>query len=322
MKSEIARLRRGSTGTAQGVISRETLGEVAIALPPPAEQRRIIAKLEILTARLASARAELTRIPVLVKKMKSEALKICFEDSGHPQSDLGSLLRGIESGKNMRCEERPPREDELGVVKVSAVTWGRFDPCESKTLPPDYTPPEKARIRTGDLLISRANTLELVGAVVLVDHEPKGLFLSDKILRLVLDEDSKKWILWYLRSPYGRKQIQDLATGNQFSMRNISQDALRRIRLPFPSAEIRRRLIDKVEAIFSSADRLEAESTRGHTLLDRLESAILAKAFKGELVPQDPNDEPSSVLLERILAQRSSAPKAEHKPKSRRRITA
>jgi type I restriction enzyme S subunit len=311
---------RGSAG--QVNISLSQRRNFELSLPPAAEQRRIVEKLDLLTARLARARAELDRIPVLVKKMKYQALKACFENSAPPQSELGSLLRGIESGKNMRCEERPPREDELGVVKVSAVTWGRFDPRQSKTLPPDYTPPEKARIRTGDLLISRANTLELVGAVVLVDHEPKGLFLSDKILRLVLDEDSKKWVLWYLRSPFGRKQIQNLATGNQLSMRNISQDVLRRIRLPFPSTEIRRHLIDKVEAIFSRADRLDAESTRCRALLDRLESAILAKAFKGELVPQDLNDKPASVLLDLIRAQRISTREAKPMPKSGRRITA
>jgi type I restriction enzyme S subunit len=101
-------------------------------------------------------------------------------------------------------------------------------------------------------------------------------------------------------------------------MRNISQDALRRIRLSFPSAEIRRRLIEKVESIFARADRLEAEATRARLLLDRLDAAILAKAFRGELVPQDPNDEPAGVLLKRIHAQRAAAPQ----PKRGRRAMA
>jgi type I restriction enzyme S subunit len=105
-------------------------------------------------------------------------------------------------------------------------------------------------------------------------------------------------------------------------MRNIGQDALRRIRLPFPSTEIRRHLVDKVEAAFSRADRLEADATRGRALLDRLESAILAKAFKGELMPQHPNDEPASVLLDRIRAERTSPTKAKQKPRRDRRITA
>jgi type I restriction enzyme, S subunit len=71
-----------------------------------------------------------------------------------------------------------------------------------------------------------------------------------------------------------------------------------------------------LNSAFARVDRLEAETARARALLDRLESAILAKAFRGELVPQDPNDEPASVLLERIRAQRSAvAPTA--RPKRR-----
>jgi len=300
----------GATGTGQPNFNGTKLANLSLPLPPLAEQRRIVAKLDALFARLARARAELDRVPALKRQLKRQALAACFENADWDQKDLGSLLHGIEAGKNMRCDERPPREGELGVVKVSAVTWGQFDPTESKTLPSDYSPPEKARIRSGDLLISRANTLELVGAVALVDEGPKGLYLSDKILRLVLDQDAKKWVLWFLRSPLGRRQIESLATGNQLSMRNISQDALRRIRLPFPPSEVRHELIQKLEASFARADRFEAKATRARALLERLDAAILTKAFRGELVPQDPTDEPASVLLERIRAQRAPAAKS------------
>lgn len=311
-----------SDGTMYPAIADRDVFEGAIALPPAAEQRRIVAKLGALTARLSRARGELDRVPIRVRQIERQVLTECFASTGRGETNLGDLLRGIEAGKNMRCEERPPHEGELGIVKVSAVTWGSFDSKQSKTLPPDYKPPEKARIRSGDLLISRANTLELVGAVVLVDKEPDGLFLSDKILRLVIDDDMKKWVLWYLRSSFGREQIERLATGNQLSMRNISQDALRRIRLPFPSAETRRRAIEQVESTFARAGRLEVEADRARALLGRLEAAILDKAFKGELVPQDASDEPASVLLDRIRVQRASESKSKHKPTGARHISA
>jgi type I restriction enzyme S subunit len=73
-----------------------------------------------------------------------------------------------------------------------------------------------------------------------------------------------------------------------------------------------------VDTAFARADRLEAEAARARALLDRLEGAILARAFRGELVPQDPNDEPADVLLERILTRRAAAPK----PKRRRKTEA
>jgi type I restriction enzyme S subunit len=202
---------------------------------------------------------------------------------GWAETTLGALLHEIEAGKNMRCEERPPREGELGVVKVSAVTWGRFDATQSKTLPPDYNPPAKARIRAGDLLISRANTLELVGAVVLVDREPEGLFLSDKILRLVVDEEAKKWVLLCLRSSFGRKQIEELATGNQFSMRNISQDALRRIRVPLPPPAEQRRIVAKLDVLMARIARARAELDRSPQLISRFRLSTLRAGVLGKL---------------------------------------
>lgn len=297
----------GGVGLAH--VTKGKFESTSIPLPPAAEQRRIVAKLDALTAHITRARAELDRVPVLASHFRKTALTACFGHC-HESANLGDLLRAIEAGKNLRCEERPPRNGERGVVKVSAVTWGRFDAEKSKTLPSEYEVPEKARIRRGDLLISRANTLELVGAVVVVEDQPADLFLSDKILRLVVAESDKRWIMWFLRSPEGRRQIESLATGNQLSMRNISQDALRRIELPYPDVAKRNALIEKLQSTFARADRLEAEALRARKLLDRLEAAILAKAFRGELVHQDPNDEPASVLLERIRASRAAAPKA------------
>lgn len=302
-------IRRFGEGSTHTTIYFPAVKAFHIDLPPLAEQRRMVAKLDALTARLARARAELDRVPVLAKRLRSTALRDCFADQGETVL-LGDLLTGIEAGKNLRCEERPPREDEQGVVKVSAVTWGRFDPRQSKTLPSDYRPPEVARIRAGDLLISRANTLELVGAVALVEEEPRNLYLSDKILRLVLPRGDKRWVMWFLRSPAGRQELEGRATGNQLSMRNISQGALRAIPIPYPLASVREARIQALEAAFARADRLEAEAARARALLDRLEAAILARAFRGELVPQDPADEPAGVLLDRIRAARAAAPKA------------
>ena len=101
-------------------------------------------------------------------------------------------------------------------------------------------------------------------------------------------------------------------------MRNISQSALLNIKIPLPPAEVRAAIVGRIEASFSKLDRLAAEARAAAALLDRLDQAILAKAFRGELVPQDPNDEPASVLLERIRASRV----AEAKPTARRRRVA
>ncbi len=140
---------------------------------------------------------------------------------------LGELVERIETGKSVKCDERPPQGLENGLVKISAVTWGEFDENESKTLFDSIHLKPEDKIKTGDFLISRANTLELVGSCVLVKSLSKNLYLSDKVLRLVLSNKAKPWLLVCLRSQAGRQQIESLATGNQLSMRNISQQALK-----------------------------------------------------------------------------------------------
>ena len=84
---------------------------------------------------------------------------------------------------------------------------------------------------------------------------------------------------------------------------------IRALHIALPPIEEQREIVKRLKAGLARADRLEAEAARACALLDRLEAAILAKAFRGELVPQDPNDEPASVLLDRIRAERAAAPK-------------
>jgi type I restriction enzyme S subunit len=93
---------------------------------------------------------------------------------------------------------------------------------------------------------------------------------------------------------------------------------LREFTLPKLLLKDQRSVVREINSAMARADRLEAEAKPARALLDRLESAILAKAFRGELVSQDPNDEPASVLLERIRAERAAAPK----PKRRGRTKA
>ena len=100
-------------------------------------------------------------------------------------------------------------------------------------------------------------------------------------------------------------------------MRNIGQDRIRRIRIPLPPLAEQHRIVDEVERRLSIIDNLETTLEAKLVQSGRLRQSILKRAFEGKLVPQDPNDEPASILLERIKQERQAA--AAKAPKRGRR---
>ena len=222
------------------------------------------------------------------------------------------LIDAIRSGKSFKCEEHPPGAGEVGVVKVSAVTWGTYDEDESKTC----TRPEMVNsdlfIHPRDFLFSRANTIDLVGACVIAERVTKPVMLSDKILRFEIQEGWDRWLLWLLRSGHGRSEIQSLATGNQNSMRNIGQARIRQIRVPVPPLPEQHRIVEAVESYLTRLDAAVVTLERVKVNLKRYRASVLKAAVEGRLVPTEAelaqaegrDYEPASVLLERILEER------------------
>ncbi|MBI5901719.1 MAG: restriction endonuclease subunit S [Rhodocyclales bacterium] len=222
-------------------------------------------------------------------------------------ASVDSLLSEIETGKSFKCVERPPRPSEIGVVKVSAVSWGEYDEGESKTCTDPERMNEGLFIREGDFLFSRANTIELVGACVIAESVRLRMMLSDKILRFVVVwDDVKNWLLGCLRSEVGRSQIELLASGNQESMRNIGQERIRQIAIPLPPSVEMKQILEQLDQQLSAAKQLDASVAAGLKQSAAQRKNILKAAFSGQIVPQDPNDEPADVLLERIKAERNA----------------
>jgi type I restriction enzyme S subunit len=223
-------------------------------------------------------------------------------------TNLGNLIHSIEAGKSPRASSTPATGNEKGVLKVSAVSWGEFNANENKRLQDDFQLEGIPTVQAGDLLISRANTVELVGAVVVAKADHPNLILSDKILRLNVASDScpAGFLKFALRTKWVRDVFEDQATGTSNSMRNLSQGKIMSAPIPLPTEpEVEQivQLLSKSEEGLKSQGQLVREGMNKITGLDQ---AILAKAFRGELVPQDLNDEPASMLLERIKAEREA----------------
>jgi type I restriction enzyme, S subunit len=234
------------------------------------------------------------------------------EEPGLPQgwawTTLDPILASIEAGKSFRCDERPPGPDEIGVVKVSAVTWGTYNEQESKTIKESGRFDAGLLVQPGDFLFSRANTIELVGACVIAHYVTRQVMLSDKILRLRFAEVFPEFILWALRSRQGRDEIERLATGNQESMRNIAQENIRRIHIPLPPLSEQRRIVAAIEQQFTRLDAGVAVLKRAQAALTRYRAAVLKAAVEGRLTEawreEHPDVKPASALLARILAER------------------
>ncbi|MDQ2742772.1 MAG: restriction endonuclease subunit S, partial [Chloroflexota bacterium] len=244
LRSQRHRLNGEGKGATQQNISQTILKAWPIPLAPLPEQERIVAAIEEQFSRLDAGVAALERVRQNLKRMRAAVYEAAVTremepsrsdenvSASWPHRSLGDVLESISAGKSFKCDERPAPAGQWGVVKVSAMTWGRFLESENKTVLPSRDIDERLEIRPGDLLISRANTVDYVGAVVLVGNCRPKLLLSDKSLRLEPSPDVlPEWLVVVLRSRTARRYIEAVATGTSDSMRNISQPKLKALRI-------------------------------------------------------------------------------------------
>jgi type I restriction enzyme S subunit len=196
---------------------------------------------------------------------------------------LDLLIERIEAGKSFRAEPRPASLSEWGVVKVSAMSWGQFLEDENKALRESTQFQFKNEIRPGDLLISRANTAELVGATVLVGDTRPRLLLSDKSLRLVVFAGvDKSWLNFALQSQIARQQFASWATGTSDSMRNLSQPKILAVSLPLPPTAEQVEIAARVTSLLNAAEVLLARLAAADKRINDILNALLSKVFRGE----------------------------------------
>ena len=258
------------------------LEKMEVGIPSLSEQKRIVNKIEELFSELDSAVETLKKTKEQLAVYRQSVLKEAFSLRAN-KNDLGDYIKNIESGKSFKCVETPPQKKEFGIIKVSSVTWGKFNENESKTCKPEQFL-ESKRVCKGDFLFGRANTLQLIGACVIVDDIEKNLMLSDKILRIhFLSTIKKEYVLFFLRSIMGKKQIQDFSTGNQESMRNIGQDRIRKIQIPVPSLKEQEKIVQDIKSKLSACENIEKTVNDALMQADAMRQSILKKAFDGSL---------------------------------------
>lgn len=311
-------------------LNREDAYGLDIALPPLAEQRRIVAKVDGLTARTARARKELDRIPTLIARYKSAVLALAF--SGRLTQDwriamgqdalsvgeypggwaireleeISEIQGGIQVGK-----KRPGSAElvEVPYLRVANVQRGWLNLDEIKTL--DVTAAERDRLllADGDILMNEGGDRDKLGRGWIWRAQIPECIHQNHVFRIRLhDLNFPSEYVSHYANENGQRYFIDQGTQTT-NLASISKRKVAALPVPVPPTDEAVEIVRQIETAFGWLDRVAADHAAAARLLPKLDAAILAKAFQGKLVQQDPNDEPAAKLLERIKAQREAAPK-------------
>jgi type I restriction enzyme S subunit len=264
-------------------LRNEDLDNLEIPLPPLPEQRRIASILDQADELRANRRSALTLLDDLADSIFTDMFgDVVANDRDWAMSPVSGFVGGFESGKSVVGAAGDIDPGRPRVLKISSVTSGTFDPSESKALPAEYSPPSSHFVAQGDLLFSRANTSELVGATALVLDPVRNLTLPDKLWRFVWSSPAlvDPSFVWKMFSrPEFRRLISEYSTGSSGSMKNVSQAAILGLPSILPPLQLQRDFSDLIGRI----ERARAFEFTHLAHLDELFASLQHRAFRGEL---------------------------------------
>ena len=265
-------------------VSMKIFWEHEIPLPPLEEQKRIVAILDKADA-ICQKRQQAT-------SLADDFLRSVFLDMfGDPVTNpkewniypLKNGITNITAGWSANGENHSCGADEIGVLKISAVTSGIFKPNENKVVSSSNIPSNKKLVfpRKGDLLFSRANTRELVGATCIVDSDYDNVFLPDKlwVINLNSNELLPEYVHMLIQHPKFKECLTSQATGSSGSMLNISKAKFEGTLAPYPSLDVQQRFKD----IFWKVMTCNALTNDSKINFDNQFNALSQKAFSGQL---------------------------------------
>ncbi|TAY71243.1 restriction endonuclease subunit S [Rhizobium leguminosarum] len=328
-------------GTLYPAITDGDLLKHPITLPPLAEQKRIVAKLNALNAKSARARTELARIETLVSRYKQAVLSKAFSGEltlgeaakanstdafadkafGYPshwrQMQLGEIA-DIKSGITLGKKRKPDEHLlELPYLRVANVQRGWLDLREMKTVEVTAREAEALFLREGDVLMNEGGDRDKLGRGWVWDGQISNCIHQNHVFRVRLaSETIPPRFLSYYANEFGQKHFFD--EGKQTTnLASISKSKLSAMQVPIPPFEEAKEIVRRIEAAFVKIDRLAAEAKRAVDLVGKLDEAILAKAFRGELVPQHEDDESAERLLVSIVQDRAKVSRGSVKGRAR-----
>jgi len=298
-------------------LSSKTLAEIPLPLPPLPEQRRIVAKIDSLSAKSKCARNHLNHVPRLVERYKQVILVAAFQgdltkewrtrNAGRwpwPETSLSEIAEIGTGSTPKRGEPRYYSEGHIPWVTSGAVNAPVVQSADECITDAAIQETNCKVFPTGTLLMAMYGEGQTRGRVAVLGINAAT---NQALAAIQVGADGpavRDFVLWHLRSGY--LYLRHQAAGGV--QPNLNLGIIKAWRIPLPSREEQHEIVRRIEYAFTWINRLASEATSPRKLIDHLDQAVLAKAFRGELVPQDPSDEPASVLLERIRAERAATP--------------
>jgi type I restriction enzyme S subunit len=304
-------LQDNAKGTAQKGIYLKALAAVEVPVAPLPEQQRIADKLDTVLARVDAVNDRLARVAPLLKRFRQSVLAAAT--SGRLTADWrGQRASGTLREMTLQAVCQQGRVITYGVVKLGAeveggtpclrtsnVRWLHFELEGKKRIDPllsaEYS---RTVLRGGEVLVNVRGTL---GGVAVAMPLMAGWNVSREVAVVPVDEmvANSNFIAHWVATEACQRWLTGVAKGVAYTGINIED--LRNLPLSLPPLDEQTEIVRRVDLLFGFADRLEARLQAAQTASSRLTPSLLAKAFRGELVPQDPNDEPASELLKRLV---------------------
>ena len=253
-------------------LTRKNIEGILLRLPSFEKQKEMTARFDSILKQITLTRQQLSSLDALVKSRFVEM----FQSGNYEMRTMGDLVESIVSGTNIGGQQRPLEEGEYGVLKISAVTKGVFDPREYKAVD-DASQIKMIHPRKGDLLFSRANTSEMVGATAIVDKDYEDLFLPDKLWRLdPAGGVETVFLKALLSSPAIRAEMSKVSTGSSGSMQNISMAKFRKLPAFLPPFPLQREFADFVAQVDKSRFIAQQQIEKLQMLYDSLAQEYFA----------------------------------------------
>jgi type I restriction enzyme, S subunit len=310
-------LRRQTHGSGMVHITKGRFEATPVAVPPIAEQRRIVAAIEEHFSRLDAADESLRRAHQKLTGLRTRAVEAAFEGDW-PRTTLGEIAEIVGGVTKDAKREGDPSFVEVPYLRVANVQRGFLDLTDIATI---RVSPEKAKaleLKVGDVLFNEGGDRDKLGRGWVWSGEIERCIHQNHVFRARLrDSFEPKFVSWH-GNTFGRRWFEE--HGRQTTnLASLNLSTLKSFPVPAPPAEEQRRVVAEVERQLSIADAMATEIDHALRRSAALRRSILEQAFSGKLVPQDPSDDPASVLLERIAASRAAAPKPSRR---KRRIPA